>query len=432
MTTPTPAARLNRTALRPVWQTIHDRLSSGRPVARVRLGPLDDEQREALADLMGWDRLPDTHPTLTLTHLQAALAETSPLTLTEILTHIIGPLHDRAGDRHRRNNERAALWEWLDNHPTIHAQPALLAWTAHCRTTGLIDNSTTRTRDLLTSALTVLSALPASGEPLPHFAARLLHGNSHALDDGTRLSTLTLRALATLYDQDPPESAQQRRALWTRAGVADDGLSTTVLAAGLRPTGSGLLSQLTTLSTEAGHATSLTLAQLRTPEDFGLPAGPVHITENPSVMAMALNRFGRRCPALVCTSGWPNSAAIHLLRLLAEKGATLHYHGDFDGEGIRIAAHVMDKTSATPWQMAATNYLDALSLNPRGPSIGRLTPVPWDPALTTAMTEHRTAVLEESVASGLLDDLAHCAPPRFRQGTEPSAPQTLACHTAQR
>ncbi|MBT1105650.1 TIGR02679 family protein [Streptomyces sp. Tu10] len=406
MTTPTPATRLNRPALRPVWQTIHDRLSSGRPVARVRLGPLDDEQREALADLMGWDRLPDTHPTLTLTHLQAALAETSPLTLTEILTHIIGPLHDRAGDRHRRNNERAALWEWLDNHPTIHAQPALLAWTAHCRTTGLIDNSTTRTRALLTSALTVLSALPASGEPLPHFAARLVHGNSHALDDGTRLSTLTLRALATLYDQDPPESAQQRRALWTRAGVADDGLSTTVLAAGLRPTGSGLLSQLTTLSTEAGHATSLTLAQLRTPEDFGLPDGHVHITENPTIMAMALNRFGRRCPALVCTSGWPNSAAIHLLRLLAEKGATLHYHGDFDGEGIRIAAHVMDKTSAMPWQMAATNYLDALSLNPRGPSIGRLTPVPWDPALTTAMTEHGTAVLEETVASALLDDLA--------------------------
>ncbi|WNF25320.1 SbcC/MukB-like Walker B domain-containing protein [Streptomyces sp. C11-1] len=80
MTTPTPAARLNRPALRPVWQTIHNRLSSGRPVARVRLGPLGDEQCEALADLMGWDRLPDTHPTLTLTHLQAALAVTSPLT----------------------------------------------------------------------------------------------------------------------------------------------------------------------------------------------------------------------------------------------------------------------------------------------------------------------------------------------------------------
>ncbi|MGW0316083.1 TIGR02679 family protein [Streptomyces flavidovirens] len=408
MTAPTPAARLNRPALRPVWQAIHDRLSSGRPVSRVRLGPLDDEQREALADLMGWDRLPATHHSLALTHLEAALAETGTHTLHDVITHIIGPLHDRAAERQRRADDRAALWDWLENHPTVRAQPALLTWTAHCRSTGLIDNSITRTRDLLTSALTVLSALPADGEPLPHLAARLVHGNSHSLDDGTRLSTLTLRALATLYDTGPPETAQQGRALWARAGVADDGLSATVLAAGLHPTGTGHLSRLTALCADAGHAASLTLAQLRTSEDFRLTAAPmpVHITENPSVMALALKRFGRHCPALVCTSGWPNSAAIHLLRLLADHGATLHYHGDFDGEGIRIAAHIMDKTAATPWRMTAADYLDALTRTKTGPPVGRLTPAPWEPALTTAMTEHGITVLEETVASNLLDDLA--------------------------
>ncbi|MFF4144807.1 DUF2399 domain-containing protein [Streptomyces sp. NPDC001698] len=34
---------------------------------------------------------------------------------------------------------------------------------------------------------------------------------------------------------------------------------------------------------------------------------------------------GPRCPPLVCTSGWPNSAAIQLLRMLADHGAALHY-----------------------------------------------------------------------------------------------------------
>ncbi|MFJ8347998.1 DUF2399 domain-containing protein [Streptomyces sp. NPDC094153] len=46
----------------------------------------------------------------------------------------------------------------------------------------------------------------------------------------------------------------------------------------------------------------------------------------------------------MCTSGWPNSAAIHLLRLLADQGAILRCHGDFDGEGIRITAYLLDKT----------------------------------------------------------------------------------------
>ncbi|MFD5436667.1 DUF2399 domain-containing protein [Kitasatospora sp. NPDC127067] len=47
--------------------------------------------------------------------------------------------------------------------------------------------------------------------------------------------------------------------------------------------------------------------------------------------------FGRHCPPLVCISGWPNTAVIHLLRRLSDDGASLRHHGDFDGEGIRIA-----------------------------------------------------------------------------------------------
>ena len=53
---PPGEATLRRPELLPVWQTVHGRLSSGRPVTRVRLGPLDETQREALADLLGLDR----------------------------------------------------------------------------------------------------------------------------------------------------------------------------------------------------------------------------------------------------------------------------------------------------------------------------------------------------------------------------------------
>ncbi|MFJ9815366.1 DUF2399 domain-containing protein [Streptomyces sp. NPDC101151] len=131
--------------------------------------------------------------------------------------------------------------------------------------------------------------------------------------------------------------------------------------------------------------------------------------ENPSILALALRRFGTGCPPLACRSGWPNSAAIQLLRMLADNGAGLRYHGDFDGEGIRIAAYVLDKTPARSWRMAAADYRAAVARTSHGPEPGRVTEAPWDPDLVQAMTEHGTAAVEELVADVLLEDLAGSA-----------------------
>ncbi|MFD1310520.1 TIGR02679 family protein [Streptomyces kaempferi] len=417
-TDPTPGeGTLCRPELRPLWHMVHSRLSSGRPVTRVRLGPLDDSQREALADLLGLDRLTDPSPSIPLRRLEEAVIELSAgRTVRDIVTELVGPLGDRAGVRRSEERERAELWTWLADHNTVRAQPVLSGWAASCRAAGLVSGSAQRTRAQLSDALKVLAELPAQAEPLPVFAARVLTGRAHALDDGTSLSTLVLRALATLYDTVPPQSAVERRGLWARAGVADDELSATVLVGGLRPAGDGLLARLARACTDAGQATSLTLAHVRHPGDLALPAAPasvVHVVENPSILALALRRFGAHCPPLVCTSGWPNSAAIQLLRLIADHGAALRYHGDFDGEGIRIAAYVLDKTSARPWRMTAVDYRAAVVRNPRGPQPGRITEAPWDTELAEAMAEHGIAVVEELVADALLRDLARLVQPQY-------------------
>ncbi|MFJ3586763.1 TIGR02679 family protein [Streptomyces sp. NPDC090127] len=406
-------ATLRRPELHSVWQTVHDRLSSGRSVTRVRLGLLDETQREALADLLGLDRLPDPRPSVALARLEEAVTELSGRTIREVVAELIGPLGDRAGERRRQEDERAGLWAWLAGHDTVRAQPVLADWAASCRAAGLVGGSAERTRTLLTDTLKVLADLPGQAEPLPVFAARVLNGHAHALDDGAPVSTLVLRALATLYDIAPPQSAAERRALWSRAGVADDELSATVIAGGLRPGGDGLLARVARLCTEAGQAASLTLAHVRNPGEVTLPAALappiVHVVENPSILALTLRRFGSNCPPLVCTSGWPNSAAIQLLRLLAGQGAALRYHGDFDGEGIRIAAYVMEKTGAHPWRMTAADYRSAIVRNAHGPRPGRITGAPWDPELAEAMAEHDIAVVEELVADVLLEDLAAAA-----------------------
>ncbi|HKS50057.1 MAG TPA: TIGR02679 family protein [Amycolatopsis sp.] len=398
---------LRSAALRPLWLAVHERLSSGRPVNRVRVGPLDDEQRSAVADLLGLDRLPPRQPVITLARLDEVLREAAGVDTRSVVAELLGPLGDRAADRARSAAERAELWQWLFEHTIVSSQPALRDWAAHLRRTGLVNGSVPRTRELLDVALTVLERLPATGEPLPSFAEAVT-GDPHALDEGTRLAGVVLRALAVQFGTEPPGNADQRRQLWERAGVAVDEMSTVVLAAGLRPAGDPLACRIARACAGEGQAAALTLAQLRHLRALELPGGEVWVTENPSVLAKALRRFGSRCPPLVCTAGWPSSAGILLLRLLAAAGNRLHYHGDLDGEGVRIAAYVLDKTNAEPWRMSTSDYLAALGERSHGPGPGRITDAPWDAHLAAAMHEHGVAVVEERVIDVLLSDLEAC------------------------
>ncbi|OAA27486.1 TIGR02679 family protein [Frankia sp. EI5c] len=426
-------AALDRPGLAPLWDALHDRLSTGRPVTSVRVGPLDDDQQAGLADLFGLDRLPGPRATVRLDRLDARLTVAFGADTRTVVAILRGPIGDRAGSRAAAAHARDELWDWLAAHPVVAAEPALRTWAADARRAGLVDGSVDDTRALLDSALRVLAACPADGRPLPALADALL-GHTHALDDGTRLSVLVLRGLAARYGGPAPTGAEERRALWERAGVASDALSAQVLVAGLRLTGDDPLSHALRLWADAGQASAVTLAQLRAfpgpraAEEGGKarvggePGGggtvAVGVVENPSVLAMAIARFGARCPPLVCTAGWPSAAAILLLRQLAQAGLRLRYHGDFDGDGLRIAAHVMARTGAVPWRMATADYLAALPsvLEGERPEIvrvaarpGQVSEAPWDADLAAAVRANDIAISEERLVPILLADLADLA-----------------------
>ena len=364
---------------------------------------MTEEQRVALADLLGMDRLPPEHASVAVAKIDQVLAESGD-ELRDVVTQLVGPLDDRAGRRAAAAVDRAELWTWLAHHPVVTAQPALVDWVESVRRAGLVGGSVVRTKVVLEQVLRVLAELPAAGVPLPVLAERTLR-DSHALDAGTRCSALVLRALATIYETPVPSDVTQRRQLWERAGVADDELSSVVLVAGIRPPGPGLVRAILRLCADAGQVAALTLGQVRaTSWPTGLPQ-MVWVFENPSIVALALARFGTRCPPLVCTSGWPNSGGILLLQGLSAAGCTLRYHGDFDGEGIRIAANVAARTGAIPWRMTAADYLGALGSDAVGPTVGRVTDAPWDAALADHMREHDVTVSEERVADLLMDEL---------------------------
>ncbi len=398
-----PAA-FDRPDLAPLWTELRRRFEAAGDgeVRTVRLARLDPAQRAALADLLGLARLPAERATVAVARVDEAVRRGCGLGVRELIERLHGPLRDRPAERAAASVERSRLWAELESHPLVAALPALRGWVDGLRRGGLIGGSVAATREHLRAALAVLAELPAGGAPLPVVAERVL-GDPHALDEGTRLSSTVLRGLAALHDEPPPVDAARRRDLWALHGVTGDELSTTVLVAGFAPAGPGALARTLRAWAAAGQAAVVTLAQLReTPQWCG--GTPVHVVENPSVLAMAVQRFGPACPPLVCTAGWPNTAAVTLLRGLRAAGATLPYHGDFDGDGLRIAAYVIDRTGATPWRMSTADYLAAVT--DQGPAPGRLTAAPWDPHLADALAVRGVAVPEERVARWLLDDLA--------------------------
>ncbi|WP_235005990.1 TIGR02679 family protein [Nocardiopsis sp. JB363] len=399
-------AHLTGKPLLPLWRAVHERLSSGRPVRSVTLRDLDEEAQAALADLLGSSSYPGSRVIVRLDRLDAALA---PLGLDgrAVASAAVGPIGNRAAERERHARERTGLWSWLSAHPVVVRQPALVEWVDRLRADGVPREGAARLRERCERALAVLEVLPLSESlPLPTLAAREV-GDPHALDDTAALPSLVLRALATLRGLPVPGNAQDRRALWGAFGVDCDSHSTSVLALGLRPVGDGPLATTLRVWADAGHAVSITLDQLSGNDDVRQPFPVVHVVENPSVLALAQRRLGTEAPPLVCVSGWPNSAAVALLRRLGEDGARVRYHGDFDGEGLRIAAHVMARTGAVPWRMGASDYLGALrEAGAVGPEPGRMSPSPWDAELSDLIGEQGVAVPEERVADLLVDDLA--------------------------
>ncbi len=269
---------------------------------------------------------------------------------------------------------------------------------------------------LLQRLAAVLEGLPADGEPLARFAARVA-GGAHALDDGQPLAALALgavRALAKLPGPAPDESqAEARREAWAGVGLLCDELSSVVLALGLpgeRESGSG---RILGVARESGQPVWLTLRQLvrdmprwESASRRGISGQTVYICENPAVLALAADRLGSECAPLVCTGGQPGAAAIHLLRALARTGARLLHHGDFDWGGVRIGNVLHSRLPVAPWRFGAEQYMQAAASAPSSQALsGASVEASWDPDLAAAMRRVGRRIEEELVVDGLLADL---------------------------
>jgi uncharacterized protein (TIGR02679 family) len=383
--------------------------TGGELTGTVSLTGPSDAERKAIIGLTGQYRDPRAAQIgVRLADLDRAVREATGRGLPELLTEIGGPLRNRPAERSALASARDAAVAAAQASP-LHA---VCDWYRDWLAEIAADGSLTRLvgqgeQARLGQAMRVLEHLDGrAGAPvlLPELAADVT-GDTKALNQGTVLSTLVLRALAIKTGLGRPRGAEERRGLWEAADVVVDDLASRVLVLNIPAEGRGLAEWLAGAA-RLGVPFYVTLHQLMT-----LPpriAGAlVHVCENPAVLRRAAAGLGAGSAPLMCTEGRPSTAFHQLAAAVTDGGGRLCYHGDFDWPGLAIANSVMRRHGAGPWRMTAADYLAGVRADDEHVRLtGTPQPTPWDPELGQVMATTGRALYEESVADALIADLS--------------------------
>jgi uncharacterized protein (TIGR02679 family) len=401
-----------------MWQTVHRRLeTSGGQVVGVaaHLSTPSEDTRAAIDRLLGV-RSRGADVRISLDRLDDRLHQRLGWSLLDVVTALVGPVHDRPGQRIALVEAEAAIWERLFAHRALKRHPDLSGWLVRLQTTGSwrrLDDPESR----LTQALDVLDHLPqVARRGLSQLANRIL-GDAHGLDATFPTGRLVTAALAHRAGLPGPLRAAQRRQLWADQGIIFDETSSTVLTLGLRPDPVGPLTEAARRWADGGTPLPIPLAAVQVERWQVLPGTTIWACENPSVLAAAVGTTA----TVICLEGRPSLAAVLLLRGLINSGAHVRYHGDFGSGGISIANEVIGDMGATPWRFGVADHQEALRRAARTgtdlrPLRGAVPDACWDPELAPSIRLAGVEVEEEFVIDLLLSDI--------EQGSEGFDPQS--------
>jgi uncharacterized protein (TIGR02679 family) len=402
------------TSLRKRLRQRFERGPANGKLERLRISNLGEDEHAALAGLIGRPARFSSSIQIDVSAIDAALSRAGiAASLRDALELIDGPIvHAETA----RTDLRA---RWASAISTID-DPDLSSFLQTPSGLGLLkrlSNSQTEIAARLCSrADTVLKVLPVRGMTRAQLAATTL-GDAHALDGGQAVATLVLAAWRERiepqqiheHDSLPIEGRttveigdERVRDIWAKAGVLVNELARPALFLNLDIDGRRTPPLL---SGEPSYASLRFL--LRSNPAWDVKGRNIYVCENANLLAIAADKLGANCAAMVCTDGMPAAAQRVMLHQLVTAGGRLRYHGDYDWPGLRIGNYVIREYGALPWRFDASEYLTAVARAPRpglalaGPEVG----ASWDESLTAAMRVHQLAIAEESLADELLKDL---------------------------
>jgi uncharacterized protein (TIGR02679 family) len=358
-------------------------------------------ERRALAGLLGRPVGHSDSMRVRLSEIDAALFHAGvAATLRDALEALDGPVHDLKATRTAREEAWSEILESVE-HPRLKA--LLEDPTGGSLLKRFAGGDPRRAAELLDSVGRVVDRLPERGWPLASLAAAEL-GNAHALDSGSPVATLVLRAFGLEQSAVDGERARDQ---WARLGITVNELAAPVLCLNLPAIGDAAASRIARSCAASGEPFHLTLrALLRESPAWDVAERPVFVCENPSILSMAADRLGAQCAPLICTNGMLAAAQQTLLRQVVAGGARLMYHGDFDWPGIRIGNFVMRELQASAWRFSVEDYVTACAGSTGTlPDEARIEAA-WDAQLGAEMRARRKAIHEEAVGEILIADLS--------------------------
>src|SRR6266567_3311180 len=259
-----------------------------------------------------------------------------------------------------------------------------------------------RQLNMVRYVVSALDQLPSSRSPerLALFAQRI-SGDPHTFDPDRaegRLFRHALVDLVSLSDGASPLERVPLPDLYANAGLLVDTISSNVAVFNLAGAiyHNGILDPLPQAAGE--RVLLLPLRQLLEWQSAQPATADIYVFENPQVFeeviaGLTRSNSGKTLHTLVCTSGWPSTAAIMLLDLLLAPQASqqapqqalrqddrkgrhyytspaqvqeaanqLYYSGDFDLAGLKIASYLVERYPGRChlWRFDSESYVKAL------------------------------------------------------------------------
>lgn len=187
--------------------------------------------------------------------------------------------------------------------------------------------------------------------------------NPHRFDRQNAAGRLLISALSYIYREEEPTAQEDILALYYRAGIAPDDISSYTTCYGIHFYEGDREHEAYRHFIGKGEKYVLTLSNLSRLTRADSSRKNVFMIENQMVFSQVCDEMGGEEYAIVCTSGQPRTASLYLIDLLLKSECKLYYCGDIDPEGIEIADRVLARGSGQilPWRMTAQDYYRSIS-----------------------------------------------------------------------
>lgn len=188
-----------------------------------------------------------------------------------------------------------------------------------------------------------LEGLPLDYERLPMFGQRIL-GNPHAFDRTTDLGRLWIHVLHVKRGQGgpPPSDTERVNELFLEFKLLRDDITNFVTCANLMAEQDDTRHPMWQGAMETYSVLNVPMRELLRVNRVRPNRGDtIWIVENSGVLSSLLDDVSDA--PLICTHGQFKLAAYRLLDMLVASGCQLKYAGDFDPEGLQMAARLKER-----------------------------------------------------------------------------------------